>query len=66
MPKKGDLETSEVNIEVNTWQFAKLLERSKADYDECQIIRHEGCRDSSSDRSESYKKKATRSNFETS
>ena len=37
MPKKEDLKTSEVKIEVDKWQFAKLLERSKADYDESQL-----------------------------
>ena len=57
MPNKEYLKTSEVNIEVDAWQFTKLPERSKADYDENQIIRHEGCRDSSSDSSESYTKR---------
>ena len=52
MPKKEDRRTSEVKIEVNSVQFAKLLERSKVDYDESQIIRHEGFGYSSSDSSE--------------
>ena len=57
MPKKEDIQTSEVKIEVDAWQCAKGPERSKANYDENQIIRHDGCRDSSSDSSESYNKR---------